>query len=685
MSRFRGRDATSSGASLHVTDDAQAKAIPTSTSRKFETGREDRRKLPERPSTSGGTKKSTGSFPKRANTVKRETRDDLFFNPLRAHGIDGPTFYNFPLPSTRPPTSPVAPQMTGKTAHHNVSEAEIGMALGSPAHPPDDWQQAQKAFEEEAVTTPRPMDDISHCDDSVVAPKQKKGRKWFGLFGKPDMKRSQTAPTTPGIQHSSQASTLTSIQAPTSTSIQASTSTSIQASTSTSIRAGTPDIRVQGPIGVEVLRSYPTVSPEGPKLDLAIPSVQMERYSVMQTLDRLKSVEEALATKEAELEARTKALTTRRANSPPPYQNSPSFSLFPATPSRQDNRESSPAREKLSLYRSNTSPAGISSARPLFAPDLNNDLHADIVFDNEIPTNRGGHEHQDSSSSTSTKKPGKHSTRSPSSSPKIKPQLQVARTWSPDKSQLLSPSSTEDSEADARSTDGQEIGNIYIASSQTSFKSRVEEKESTWQMINSKKQNPLRPIVNFWLHDKPAVRSPNAIRAIARRISRIQVNGTNPVRVLRKKVVTGDDVTARVGSPLESVSELSLRGGVLSPGKGQGGGEGRGEQALVGGKREILVKQGWKPSTPTLVVVPGLDEQWGAGSAAAGNGAGGGLNSSRERVAAMMRGDRGSPVAEQSGWEEKDGKMEMLSVSPRTEIGTGHQYRRSERVVVVDA
>lgn len=354
MSRLRGRDATSSSASVHVTDDAQAKAIPPSTFQKFETGREDRRKLPERPSTSGGTKKSAGSFPKRANTVKRETRDDLFFNPLTAHGIDGPTFYNFPLPSTRPPTSPVAPQvvepilrpqtpdsiMTGGKAHHNVSEAEIGMALGSPAHPPDDWQQAQKAFEEETVTTPHPTDDISHYDDSVVAPKQKKGRKWFGLFGskrektpntfyqlkdesqdmsaidpsspevksngrsrgrstssktakKPNMKRSQTAPTTPGIQHS------------------------FQASTPASIRGGTPDIRVQGPIGVEVLRSYPAVSLEGPKLDLSIPSVQMERYSVMfedilqkpptnassllqrrqATLDRLKSVEEALATK----------------------------------------------------------------------------------------------------------------------------------------------------------------------------------------------------------------------------------------------------------------------------------------------------------------------------------------------------------------------------------------------------
>lgn len=352
MSRFRARDATSPSASLHVTDDAQAKII---------VGREDKRKILERPSTSSGTKKSTGSFPKRANTVKRETRDDLFFNPLTAHGKDGPDFCNFPLPSTRPPPSPALPQAVGapqmvesplrlyspespktdRTIHQNISEAEIGMALGSPAHPPENWQQAQQSFAVETVNSPHPVDDMSHYADSVVAPKQKKGRKWFGLFGskkektptafyrlkpesqqeiptsdpsspeskrtgrsrgrsasgknhqKPDMKRSQTAPPMPGLQ------------------------ISLQGSPSLSGRTRTPDIRVQGPIGVAVLRSYPRVSPEGPKLDLALPPVEMERYSVMfgdilqkpstttssllqrrqATLDRLKSVEDALAEK----------------------------------------------------------------------------------------------------------------------------------------------------------------------------------------------------------------------------------------------------------------------------------------------------------------------------------------------------------------------------------------------------
>ncbi|CCD55614.1 hypothetical protein BofuT4_P154260.1 [Botrytis cinerea T4] len=976
MARFRGRDATASSASLHVTDDAQARDTGSNLFQKFDLGREDRHKLPQRPSTSGGTKKSTGNIPKRAHTVKRETRDDLFFNPLTAHGIDGPTFYNFPLPSTRPPPSPAVPAMpqmvdplprpyspdsikTSRTVKPNVSELEIGMALGSPSHPPENWQQGQQSLGMEPVRSLDPMDDMSHYADSVVAPKQKKGRKWFGLFGskkektptafyqlksesqqeiptsdpsspetkrtgrsrgrstssktgkKPDIKRSQTAPTTPGLQPS------------------------FQSSTSTSIRAGTPDIRVQGPIGVEVLRSYPKVPPEGPKLDLALPSVQMERYSVMfgdilqkpstttssllqrrqATLDRLKSVEEALATKEAELEARTRALTKRRATSPQPNHNSPSFSLFPSTPSRQGNRESSPTREKASLHRSNTSPAAISPSRPSFAPGLDNDLHANLLFSDKNSTDQRGHEHTDSSSSTSTQKPLKQSTRSSSKSPKSRPQIQSARTWSPDESQLLSPSSAEDSEADAHSMNGQEREDLYTTPQLTATKSRFEEKESTWQMINSKKQNhgapssvtgsttseastvssshstssfssvpggfntntipimleqdkvrergsrkasptnlpspqkgkemkiPInstpgpRPIISsfntttrssgnaprpilkspisedYGLRPRPrpsiqqsssstslisprpslqkspmssTITNPNSTFSprkiplpasphpprttsttpttaalpspsphqkqestssitpsllslqfddaeslsvphsrtrdpeqkrlesaagvsIARQISvsrqqrqlliPIKTSGTlsrrnrerspgpgsgapSPVFANAKKIVSGEDVTAKKGSPLESVAELSFRGGVMASNGSSAPGNGKPIPIAMGIHGDVKVKEISKPSTPTLVIVPGVEEQWGAGSASASANSGG-LMSSKERVEAMMKGSRGSPLLGREGWEEQGGKS--LSVSPRTEMGSGHQNRRSERVVVLEA
>ncbi|APA07352.1 predicted protein [Sclerotinia sclerotiorum 1980 UF-70] len=630
MDRFRGRGAQ------HVTDDIPPPKIrDVNKFQKFESGREDQHKLPERPSTSGGTKKSKGNALKRANTVKRETRDDLFFNPLRAHGIDGstfydfplpssrrpppspivpegidgPDFYNFPLPSTRPPPSPVVPKgidgstfdnfplpsnrpppspvvpkvieplprpkspdsiKASETLHPNVSEVEIGMALGSPSHPPENTQRDQQSYEVETPSTPHPMDEMSCIADSIDAPKQKKGRKWFGLFGskkektatpfyqvkpesqqeipmshpsspeaergrsrgrssssttrkKPDIKRAQTAPmaiTTPDLHFPFQpsslssihASTLTTIETSDSTTIQDSTSTTIQASTSTTIRAGTPDIRVQDSIQVEIPQSYPKASLESPKLALALPSAEMERYSVMfgeilqnpsiitpsllqrrqATLNRLRNEEEALAKKEAELEARKKALSKRRGTSPEPNHNNSSFSLFPSTPSRQGD-ENSPTRERSPLNRSNTTPAYLSPNRPSSARGLGNDRHADLVSNDETLTDCHGHEHQDSFSSTSTKKPSNRSRRSSSSSPRSRPQIQMARTWSPDKSQPFSPSSAEGSEADAGFTNGQRKDVLYCASPLTATKSRFDEKGSTWQMINSKKQNRQAP------------------------------------------------------------------------------------------------------------------------------------------------------------------------------------------------
>ncbi|KAI9645285.1 hypothetical protein NHQ30_006020 [Ciborinia camelliae] len=588
MSRFKGRDVTASTASLRVTDDAQARV---------------------RPSTSGGTKKSTGNLPSRSNTDKRETRDDLFFNPLRAHGKDGPSFDNFPLPSNRRPPSPVVPQIVesltyspesiekSRTVHPNVGGAEIGTALGSSACPPENWPQVQKTFEIETSTS-NMMDDTSHYDDSAVAAKHKKGRKWFGLFGnkkvpqtpttfyqfkpesqqeiptidlsspeakctgrsrgrsiscktgkKSDIKRAQTAPITPALQHPFKASTSTTIhagppdhgqdqhpyKASTSTTIQAgppdhgqdqhpfkaSTSTTIQAgppdihdqgqhpfqaSTSTTIEAGTPEFHGQGPIEVEVLQSYPKVSLERPKLDIALPAVAMERYSVMfgdilpspstttspllerrqATLDRLKNVEQELATKEAELEARTKAVSKHMTISPQSYHNIPSLSLFPNTPTGQCNHENLPTQKEMSLHRSNTSPAGHSPSRPSFALGLDNNQHADLAFDNGRPTGRHEHEHTDYSSSTSTKKPREQSERS---SPGSRRQLQTARTWSPEKSQFLSPSSTEEPEGNAHSINDQDKEDLNSASPLTATKSKFEGNQLTWHMVNSKKQN----------------------------------------------------------------------------------------------------------------------------------------------------------------------------------------------------
>ncbi|QSZ30943.1 hypothetical protein DSL72_000502 [Monilinia vaccinii-corymbosi] len=371
MSRLRGRDATTpSSTSLHVTDDAQGKAVDPSTVSKIEARCEDRRRFPERPSTSGAPKKAMGTFPRRANTTKRERGEDLFFNPLTAHGKDGPSFYDFPSPAVPQVVEPRArprspdPIDASRRAYKNASEPEIGTALKSPACPQEHWQAG-------VILSPLSLDDMSARDASVVSPKQKKGRKWFGLFGSKKVKAADSfyqlepapqpdVPPTDSSSSTSEAKRTGRSREPVfqrdipldDSSLSTSKAKRIGRvfepgfqpdipwndtfSSSTSIRAGTLDVRVQDPIGVEALQSYPKVSPEGRILDLKIPSVHMERYSVMfgeilpkpstttsallqrrqATLDSLESAEEAFTAEGAELEARAEALEKHGAASP---------------------------------------------------------------------------------------------------------------------------------------------------------------------------------------------------------------------------------------------------------------------------------------------------------------------------------------------------------------------------------
>lgn len=168
--------------------------------------------------------------------------------------------------------------------------------------------------------------------------------------------------------------------------------------------------------------------------------------------------------------------------------------------------------------------------------------------------------------------------------------------------------------------------------------------------------------------------------------------------VLAKNLVTGDVVTRKMGSPLEKVTELGLRGGLLSNVKGQSGSDGLGIGVgdSYGGVR---VRQGSKLTTPTLVVVPGVDE-WASARNGNGNGSANtntntdtnanstGFNSTEEKVEAMMKGSRASSVIESSEWVGKGGKTNLESRagnrSLRTDVGSGLVYRRSERVEVVD-
>ena len=364
----RGRDAEFPSAPVRVTGDAKAKLVDINTVRKFEFSQRPRDKLPERPSTSGGP---TANFSLRRNTENRETRDDLHFNPLNAHG-KGTTFYNFPLPGSLPtptstPRSSLPPRksslagsgsftpesMEAVSKSLNVPQMEIGMALGSPTHQPTSWQS--HIPQETSTRSPSPIDTSMDGWVSAATPAKQKSTRWNplrGLFGgkksnstsqqpfyqlqpegtitttvesdyinfedpptssekkpskprgrgrtnsekktekhKPDMKRAQTAPLNFDFQDASRGRSQTA----------------------------NPQIMLDGgPMVDNVIQAGHSDNIQGGlMLDVDIPSIHMERYSIMfgsllqkpsntsssllarrqATLDRLKTVNEALASK----------------------------------------------------------------------------------------------------------------------------------------------------------------------------------------------------------------------------------------------------------------------------------------------------------------------------------------------------------------------------------------------------
>ncbi|KAH7386171.1 hypothetical protein BKA64DRAFT_135329 [Cadophora sp. MPI-SDFR-AT-0126] len=433
----RGRDAEDPSAPTRVSEDAQARNINPNAAKLFEFSQQKRDQLPERPSTSAGP---ASSFAKRRNAEKRETKDDLHFNPLAAHGV-GTTFYNFPLPGSLP-----TPASSPKDPHHpavrkpqatrpstpesmeitptkmNVPHSEIGMALGSPQHPPTAWQQQ--------VPMDRYTESPDHIDDDISnsAPVKQKTSKWKllgGLFGgkkheaqpaafyQLQPEASQQQPVDHGFDFGEAAAS----EKPKSRGRGRSNSSArksrkhkpdMSRSNTVPLRfdlegldrqkqTATPEITIDG--GNVVYDGSQTTQKGAGLLDVDIPSIQMERYSVLfssvlqkpqsqsssllarrqATLDKLKTVNEALASKERELEAKSKLLMPRRATSPGFKTQSPAFSLFPSTPRTRDPSPSSRSRPSVTLQRSNTSPAALSPSRPSFAPGISNDDHANLV------------------------------------------------------------------------------------------------------------------------------------------------------------------------------------------------------------------------------------------------------------------------------------------------------------------
>ncbi|KAH8889835.1 hypothetical protein GQ53DRAFT_651583 [Thozetella sp. PMI_491] len=344
-------------------------------------------------------------MPTRPNWDKRISRDDMYLTtrpiapqkkglqPYRV-GIKGATMASLPTPEPSPnaaplsvPTSASIPARMPTPESLSSGEIQIGMALGSPVHAPSS-QPTWAPQPPQAVLSPPPM--------QVPAPvpqrsKTQKRRLFGGLFGR---KHSEPAPVASGSTESVVSVTTTTTQSYASSStptrsLTVSESRNAPRHKPIVVRSNTAPM---GSPGSDAGSMATGAASEGPSLlDVEIPDIRLERYSVMfsgllnpqgtqgtpsllqrrqATLEKLKTINDNL---DLDLEREKEKIRQRRATSPQPTKSPAGFTLFPSTP----GREAPPPRlmpgptvtpRRLSpRSRSNTSPALLPSpSKPNF-------------------------------------------------------------------------------------------------------------------------------------------------------------------------------------------------------------------------------------------------------------------------------------------------------------------------------
>ncbi|KAI9167054.1 hypothetical protein HJFPF1_03173 [Paramyrothecium foliicola] len=349
------------------------------------------------------------------NPDKRMSRDDMAL-PTRQFDRSNYKSYHIPIrghiPS--PDGSPSQESLQGVTTVRTSTPESmddsggtgviaIGMALGSPAHPPP--MQPQQTVAMHNTASASTLDLHENQEDSQSKPKT---RKW-GFFGRSKSKRGR------GVDATGQQTPVASPQLPQNHSILSppvpptpSTQTSNTAQEEPKRRKSlrrkptitrlqkppVPEIRTepqpeprleprieprveprQVPASIDLISASRLNTPGGPFLDVEIPSVEMERYSVMfgnvlnaqssssllarrqATLDRVKTTREDLSIKPKESNQAVvdEWPRIRRATSPQPART-PSFTIFPSTPDRTGE-----IRGLSPKVRSRTSPAVLPS------------------------------------------------------------------------------------------------------------------------------------------------------------------------------------------------------------------------------------------------------------------------------------------------------------------------------------
>ncbi len=352
------------------------------------------------------------STSKRPAFDKRMSRDDMYVGTKAARDFHAPIRGQLPTPEASPPYN--APTFAAVPARMATPESlsgeiQIGMALGSPGHPappaiPAAWEQ----FAPKVDASP----ETEAVGEPVLQRTKTTRRKLFAFFGggkkhqdtpRVTIESSETGSTlmTSALSVSRSSSNATTgkkapkyqpIIVPTNSEPSALSPIPVVPETRTPrflrAKASEPVMRkpsVKGFSSQDTLRPPPAVSPiarsASPFLDIEIPDIKMERYSVMfgsvlnpqqppssllarrqATLDRLKTINDKLREEDAKEAARQK-----RKTSPQPVK-SPAFSLFPqSTPSAK--KPESP-RKLSPRMRSNTSPAVLPSpVQPTFEHD----------------------------------------------------------------------------------------------------------------------------------------------------------------------------------------------------------------------------------------------------------------------------------------------------------------------------
>ncbi|OTB06371.1 hypothetical protein M426DRAFT_21156 [Hypoxylon sp. CI-4A] len=348
-----------------------------------------------RPSSSGGpSSKSSFKFD------KRMSRDDSFINTRHGAraGFKPHTLARgqLPTPETSPRASPPrkhstpAVRMPTPESLNDNNSSQIGMALGSPKSKQSNGglRTPQSTLRVQQTSNPAPFSPASGMSGTSSLPRKQSGKwKLFSRFGrKPsdhslstlnDQKSTHEPERTPeaASQHRHDAKversqTVNNRGTPRHKPIVVRSQTMpYEAESPAKVSGARPRLnekRINATYGGMPTGPGAHHKHSGPLLDVEIPDITMERYSVMfgsvlqsqpsllarrqATVQKLKSIDDAV-----EREKDTKHRDpSRRVTSP--ATGSPAFALFPPTPAAKKPAQIPPAHPSPRL-RSNTSPA----------------------------------------------------------------------------------------------------------------------------------------------------------------------------------------------------------------------------------------------------------------------------------------------------------------------------------------